>query len=637
MKINQELINNHRSCWFQKLIERYSLESKKNWVDALGESLFQDEAVQKSRIKTLSLFSGAGGLDIGFHQAGFDIVECNELEKDFSETLRLNSGKQTFFGETSVVCRDIKEYNPDLEGIDFIIGGPPCQTFSAAGARTAGVNGLDDDRGNLFREYVRILTKLKPKGFLFENVYRIVGAQKGKAWEAIKFAFEDCGYRLFWRVLDSADYGVPQHRERLIIVGVKEGEFLFPRPTHGPDSCYKREYYSAGEAISGVATEFESKPLTGRHGHLLDDIPPGLNYSFYTEKMGHPNPVFGWRTKFSDYLYKAAPDRPIRTLKAQGGQYTGPFHWRNRAFSVEELKRLQTFPDNYQLYGSKRRVIHQLGNSVPPQFARMLALSIKKQLFGVDMPFLIELLSSHEELSFRKHKRKLTSHYQDVAREAIFKLFNKAENKLRRSSSHFYLKIGDDFSIQTYDKYVLNSKKISYEIFEDQCSVCLGEKVNDLAYKVVINISGESATLKRVVLGSDESLLGSVVYLWRALEFIVKRYLSKDDLVQFLGYYKNSNKINQLVVGDVGANKTEHTLSLITGMVGVGVIMHENELADLYSLSVKELRSALVDIKNMGYEVRSRKTNIQIEHGYYLIPYAFPSLNERSLLRYKEI
>ena len=206
---------------------------------------------------------------------------------------------------------DINDYNPALNDIDFIIGGPPCQTFSAAGARAAGVNGIDDDRGNLFKQYVRILKQINPKGFLFENVYRIVGAQGGKPWKLIQEAFRDAGYKLYWRILDAADFGVPQFRERLIIVGLKEGMFKFPCPTHGPDSTDNRHYYSASIAIEGVNSKVGGGKVGGRHGHLLKDIPAGLNYSFYTDRMGHPTPYFGWRSKFSDYLYKADPDTKV--------------------------------------------------------------------------------------------------------------------------------------------------------------------------------------------------------------------------------------------------------------------------------------------------------------------------------------
>ena len=141
-------------------------------------------------IRTLSLFSGAGGLDIGFSDIGFDIIESVEIEEKFCETLEMNTGKGKRFANSKVNCIDIREYSAKHLGqIDFIIGGPPCQTFSAAGRRANGVLGTTDARGVLFREYVRLLTELTPKGFLFENVYGIVGAQNGEAWHEILQAF----------------------------------------------------------------------------------------------------------------------------------------------------------------------------------------------------------------------------------------------------------------------------------------------------------------------------------------------------------------------------------------------------------------------------------------------------------------
>ena len=187
------------------------------------------------------MFSGAGGLDIGFHDAGFTIIECNELEPRFAATLNKNAAEGERLHGAKIVCEDIRKYTPSVSHADFIIGGPPCQTFSAAGARANGVNGTDDDRGNLFLQYARIIDQIQPAGFLFENVYRIVGAQSGKPWKQIQAAFRELGYTLHWRILDAADYGVPQFRERLIIVGLKEGSYRFPYPSHGPDSPDRRD------------------------------------------------------------------------------------------------------------------------------------------------------------------------------------------------------------------------------------------------------------------------------------------------------------------------------------------------------------------------------------------------------------
>ena len=269
---------------FQEMCSVFGCDSTQPaWPDNFGQSLLKF-LENEAPISTLSLFSGAGGLDIGFNDAGFNIFECVEIERKFCDTLLLNNGKEKTFSHDKVNCIDIREYIPnDLPQIDFIVGGPPCQTFSAAGRRANGVLGTTDDRGVLFKEYVRLLSQLEPKGFLFENVYGITGAQNGSAWQEILNEFSNVGYKLFYRILDAADYGVPQHRERLFIVGLKEGSYLFPRPTHGPDSP-QSNYYSASQAVLSVAlTDKESEEgLNGRYGHLLNDIPPGLNYSFYT-------------------------------------------------------------------------------------------------------------------------------------------------------------------------------------------------------------------------------------------------------------------------------------------------------------------------------------------------------------------
>lgn len=176
------------------------------------------------------------------------------------------------------------------------------------------------------------------------------------------------------------------------------------------------------KAVEGADISDIEPGLGGRFGHLLEDIPPGLNYSFYTKQMGYPNPIFSWRSKFSDFLYKADPDTPVRTIKAQGGQYTGPFSWENRRFSITELKRLQTIPDDYEIVGNRQVVIEQIGNSVPPQLGRILALSILDQVINVGLSFNFAYLPESKKLGFRQRKRKLTEVYFQKAQIAIAKL-----------------------------------------------------------------------------------------------------------------------------------------------------------------------------------------------------------------------
>lgn len=366
--------------------------------------------VKKTLVKmykpiTLSLFSGAGGLDIGFDKAGFQIAACVEKEEFFCKTIENNLSLYSK-GDCQVLQRDIRELEPSeisVSKFDFIIGGPPCQSFSAIGRRAGGIDGIKDERGSLFEHYCRLLKHYKPKGFLFENVRGILGANKGKDWQIITNAFKSIGYQLYYRVLDCADYGVPQHRERLIMVGIQNGKFKFPRPTHGSDAPDNNPHVTALEAIADLQDPSEPEhKYPGKYGHLLSEVPAGMNYHYFTKEMGYPKPIFAWRSRFSDFLYKADPNKPVRTIVAQLGAYSGPFHWKNRKFTLPEFKRLQTFPDDYEFAGSPNTVLKQIGNSVPPVFAEKLARAVLQQVFAIDLG--INFLDEEEQLSFDSRK-----------------------------------------------------------------------------------------------------------------------------------------------------------------------------------------------------------------------------------------
>jgi len=643
MKQSCLFIENESShSWFCDVLDTLKFsDDAQGWPDVFGEKL---HALKNNKsINTLSLFSGGGGLDIAFSDAGFNIVECVEIEDKFVKTLESNAKNGKLKG-SKITCIDIREYEPAFNEIDFIIGGPPCQTFSAAGARAAGVKGLDDKRGTLFEEYVRLVKKLKPKGFLFENVYRIVGAQGGKPWKLIQEAFQAAGYKLHWRIIDAADYGVPQHRERLIIVGVREGDFLFPYPTHGPDSQDSRSFYNAELAVKGIDTSSCKVGINGRHGHLLNSIPPGLNYSFYTEKLGHPNPIFGWRSKFSDYLYKADPKTPVRTIKAQGGQYTGPFSWHNRPFSLEELKRLQTFPDSYNLIGNRQVAIMQLGNSVPPQAGRILAIAVLDQLFDVGLPFEINYMPSNMVLSFRKRKSALTKIYAKKAKDAIASQSKKGllESKPSASSKgkeKQYLTGGIELHSENqpdsteYDfTYDVSAETWLFTIAESKVS-------NKKQYSIDILLSDSHALIlktKNIQLTSFSENPNSLVALWKYLEKKLKILAHKDDLIQLFGYYQYRQKSNFIFTFNNKslANSTYwDTAKKITEGLAVGTPLHLNEISDVFQLQHGAFLNTIKDLKAIGYEIRNHNTNPQLDVDCYLIPYQFPTLNERSLQR----
>lgn len=363
--------------------------------------------INDTRPRALSLFTGAGGLDIGFHQTGFDIVACIEIEPVFCKTLELNRGRY-LSEDCTIICEDIRHIDPanlHIGPIDVIVGGPPCQSFSAAGRRAGGVTGVLDLRGSLFEQYCHFVNHFRPRAFIFENVRGILQGNKGHDWQEILNTFTSLGYSLSYKVLDAADYGVPQHRERLILVGADGGPFLFPRPTHGADSLDSTPHVTAGDAIADLQSENELiQEYGGKYGKLLQEVPPGMNYHYFTREMGYPEPIFAWRSRFSDFLYKADPEKPIKTLVARLGKYSGPFHWKSRKFTLTEFKRLQSFPDDYEFAGTLNTQLRQLGNSVAPNFARALAAALRTQLFEHNDN--MELLSQEYQLSFDRRKSK---------------------------------------------------------------------------------------------------------------------------------------------------------------------------------------------------------------------------------------
>lgn len=611
------------------------------WPDKFGNAIRKwilDNDI--SPIRTLSLFSGAGGLDIGFSDIGFDIVASVEIEEKFCETLKMNTGAGKRFENSHVNCIDIREFSSEgLGKIDFIIGGPPCQTFSAAGRRANGVLGTTDARGVLFREYVRLLEELSPKGFLFENVYGIIGAQGGEAWKEILESFSAVGYKLFYRIVDAADYGVPQHRERLLIVGLKEGAFKFPRPTHGPDSLDDVVFYNAETALEGVVSKEsdQSNKLGGRYASLLNAIPPGLNYSFYTEEMGHPNPIFAWRSKFSDFLYKADPNTPVRTIKASGGAYTGPLHWENRFFNYEEYKRLQTFPDDYQISGKKQVAVKQIGNSVPPQLARMMAIAIRMQVFGTVFPFELSFLEDYEELTFRKRKRDLTIEYRKKAETAIRTI--KSEVGGLPESHEYCCSISQSFKLVTANQS-MSDYRVSVD-WKDNLHITVRETGgNSQKELITVQIAPRdgvwSLGVQRVVLSVCTPSNLAYTVAWKAFEQELITNAIKADLIQLNGYYQYTPKlVYNCIIDPVVPNAT--AIKSVIEENAIPTIMTTEQLAEKWKTNVDNVLDIAEYLRGMGYEIRNHYTNPQIKPDNWLIPYAFPTLTPLSVQLWKKL
>jgi DNA (cytosine-5)-methyltransferase 1 len=334
----------------------------------------------------VSLFAGAGGLDLGAERAGYEVRAAVEWDRDAAATMEKNFNHLV----SPVIQRDILA-TPTREILraaglrsgqrpDLLIGGPPCTPFSKSGFWLEWKReGLDPD-ASLLQEYTRVLAEARPRRFVLENVYALTYSNKASkpALDRLMREIDAAGYHCHAQVVNAADYGVPQARPRLFIVGVPKAESLpcFPEPTHGGrwegrvSGDPHRPHVTAGEALEGLVTEPEpGESVNGKYGHLLPAIPPGDNYLFYTERRNHADPLFKWRGKYWSFLLKLSPDKPSPTIQAQPGPYIGPFHWDNRRLRVGEMKRLFTYPDEFTFVGSRASVQAQLGNSVPPLLA----------------------------------------------------------------------------------------------------------------------------------------------------------------------------------------------------------------------------------------------------------------------------
>ncbi|MGC8732983.1 MAG: DNA cytosine methyltransferase, partial [Halothiobacillaceae bacterium] len=269
---------------------------------------------------------------------------------------------------------------------------------------------LKDPRAITLVEFMRCVGDVLPRAFLLENVHGISYSGKEEGLLLIEQLTRDINrregvsYTLSWRVLNAADYGVPQARVRFFLVGHREGkQFNFPRPTHGlveaesPGMLLPRSetrpYVTAWDAISSCRPpRDEDLRVRGRWAELLPSIPEGQNYLWHTNRGGGL-PLFGWRTRYWSFLLKLAKDRPSWTIQAQPGPAIGPFHWENRRLSIEEMARLQTFPKDLKYCGSRASVQRQLGNAVPSLMAEILAREIRRQLLAapVDGPPKLEV------------------------------------------------------------------------------------------------------------------------------------------------------------------------------------------------------------------------------------------------------
>lgn len=345
--------------------------------------------------KLISLYTGAGGLDLGLEAAGFRTSVAVEQDVDSVATLRRNRSWE-------VIHRDIHDV-PSSEILaaaglregdaDLLAGGPPCQPFSKSGYWAKGdVDRLDDPRATTLEAYLRVLRDIKPKAFLLENVAGLAYQRKDEGLQLLLDTITSLNsasgssYRVSMALLKASAYGVPQERERFFLIGHRDGtEFVFPEPTHAPATerlAGTDTAMTAWDAIGDLEDDDDpSLAVTGKWADLLPSIPEGKNYLHHTDR-GDGMPLFGWRRRYWSFLLKLSKSLPSWTITAQPGSAIGPFHWKNRRLSMRELCRLQTFPEGYVVTGARNAYQRQIGNAVPSALAELLGRCILRQLLG---------------------------------------------------------------------------------------------------------------------------------------------------------------------------------------------------------------------------------------------------------------
>lgn len=346
-------------------------------------------------MKAVSLFSGCGGLDLGLERAGFRIALANDITPRCAESHAANRPDTPFYlgSVEDLTTRRLKSLlGSDFDDIDLVAGGPPCPPFSKSRFyRKDKPRALKDPVGEVtMNGYLSVLKSLRPTAFLLENVPGLAYRVHRDALDHILERAGKLGYTCVWQVINAADYGVPQIRERFFLVGMRGMRFTFPEPTHSKDSrigtLFSRTKPWVG--VGSVLADLDTDENASDEGHFaggafheqLRQVPPGDNYLFFTRERGHPKPLWRWRSRYWSFLLKLSPDMPSWTIQARRSNNMGPFHWRNRILRIEEVKRIQTFPDDWKLAGTVEEQWRQAGNAVPPQLAEKMGRSLIDQM-----------------------------------------------------------------------------------------------------------------------------------------------------------------------------------------------------------------------------------------------------------------
>lgn len=344
------------------------------------------------KMKIAAFFAGAGGLDLGFEQAGFDVVWANEFDKGIWATYIHNHPK-TYLDQRSI-C-DVKPEDIGA-GIDGLIGGPPCQSWSLGGA----MRGLEDPRGQLFYEYIRLVAAIKPKFFLAENVSGIISQKFAGTFEKIKSHFAEIGYRVHAQLFNAVNYEVPQDRLRVIVIGINKDcsslPFDFPEIISAPEDEELMLFSNGYKPI---------KTLRDAIGDLPPSVPAktqnhknmGLSILNHEHMIGGFSPIYMSRNRRRDWdepsftiqaggrqapLHPSCP--PMEKVNENAWKFTAPFE-DYRRLSVRECARIQTFPDDFEfIYKSVPYGYKMIGNAVPVRFAYHLGMAVRNYFAKVN-------------------------------------------------------------------------------------------------------------------------------------------------------------------------------------------------------------------------------------------------------------
>lgn len=332
----------------------------------------------------------------------FKVAVATDFDEPSLRTLAAN------LHGTPTVLGDIREVATsellDAAGVGrgeaaLVVGGPPCTPFSKSGFWLAEKRESRDPNASLLDEYVRVVEEARPRAFVLENVQGLTYRTHSEQFNRLLARLDALGYNPTWKVLLAAEHGVPQLRRRVFVVGRRDGVPLrLPTATHSGWSERNNTvdpglepFVTAGEAIKDLM-DAEPEPgevVSGQFADLAAEVPPGENYLWHTDRKGG-RPVFRWRSRYWTFLLKLDPNRPSTTVQAQPGPYVGPFHWENvtdedgrlraRRLRVPEIKRLQTFPDDFQFNCDRVEAQRQLGNAVPVELGKSVVRVVAEQL-----------------------------------------------------------------------------------------------------------------------------------------------------------------------------------------------------------------------------------------------------------------